>query len=246
VENEYLYVLAFVMIFAGFVQGSIGFGFPLVSTAFLTLFTDIQTAIFFTLIPSLLLNIVSIKSEGNFFEAIKKYYPFALFSMIGCTLSTLILLNYETPIFKLLLAFIILVYLFFNQFNVQLSFIPKYPQFSKIFFGTSTGIIGGLTNVMAPLFLIYSLESKHTKAQTIQAGNVCFLFAKFIQVFLFLINDKFVDIEVGFSFFVLFGVTCAFYIGIQLRKRMNINLYKKVINVLLLLISLNILMQNLI
>lgn len=245
-EFEYLYILVLIMLFAGFVQGSIGFGFPMISTAFLALFIDIQTAIFFTLIPSLFLNIVSIKSEGHFFEAIKNFYPFAIFSMLGCAVGTFILLNYETPSFKIFLAFIILFYLSFNQFNMKLSFVAKYPKFSEKFFGITTGLVGGLTNVMAPIFLIYSIESKYTRAQTIQAANICFLFAKFVQIFLFFISGKLANIEVSFSLSILLGVAFSFYLGLQLKKRINVELYKKIIKALLFLIAMNILVQTLI
>lgn len=245
-DADFVYILVAIMLFAGFIQGSIGFGFPMISTAFLALFTDIQTAIYFTLIPSIFLNIISIKSEGNFFKALKEFYIFGLFSMIGCAFGTYILLNFEVPAFKILLAFVILFYLFFNHFNLKVAFISKYPKESKKIFGILTGLIGGLTNVMAPVFLIYSIESKYTRAQTIQAGNICFLFSKFVQVLLFAFIGNLSNIELEFSSYILLGVVFSFYIGVQIKKRINGVVYKKLMKILLCFIALNIIFQELI
>lgn len=244
-ESNFIYILVVIMLFASFVQGSIGFGFPMVSTAFLALFTDIQTAIYFTLIPSIFLNIISIKSEGNFFKALKEFYIFGLFSMFGCTLGTYLLINFEVPAFKILLAVVILFYLFFNQFNLKILFILKYPKLAEKIFGMLTGFIGGLTNVMAPVFLIYSIESKYTRAQTIQAGNICFLLTKVIQLLMFVFIGNLSNIEFEFSIYILLGVVCSFYLGIQIKKRVDTIVYKKIIKVLLFLIALNIIFQEL-
>ncbi len=64
---ELILIISATLFVAGILHGSIGFGFPLIATPIIALFTDMQTAIFFTLIPTVLVNIISIKSEGSFF-----------------------------------------------------------------------------------------------------------------------------------------------------------------------------------
>lgn len=239
-ELDFLLMLALIMCFASFVQGSIGFGFPMLATAFMSLFTDIHTAIFFTLIPATFLNIVSITSEGNFFKALKLYYPFALLSVIGSSIGMYILLSTDSQVFKILLAGLILFYLFFNKLNLNI-----FSQSKKSFvgFGFITGIVGGLTNVMAPIYLMFAIESKYTRAQTIQAGNITFLSLKIVQFTMFGLSGELANIEVGFSFSVLLAVALFFYFGTKLKKRMNMQTYTKAIKVLLFLISLTLLGQ---
>ena len=66
---ELLIVAALMFFAAAFIHGSIGFGFPLVATPLLAIVTDMQTAIILTLIPTLLVNLISIASEGKIAEA---------------------------------------------------------------------------------------------------------------------------------------------------------------------------------
>ena len=70
-STEFLIIFGFVLFFSALVQGSIGFGFPLISTPLLAMATDMKTAVLYVLIPTLLINIISIFSEGNFFTGTK-------------------------------------------------------------------------------------------------------------------------------------------------------------------------------
>lgn len=68
---------------------------------------------------------------------------------------------------------------------------------------------------MAPIFIIYSLESKHTRSETIQASNFCFMFGKTIQLVLFSIHGKFNPSEISTSLVMLIAVSLALYLGIN-------------------------------
>lgn len=63
-----------VVLLAGFVHGTIGLGFPMIATPLLALLTDVETAILITLIPTTLINIISIIPAGNWIAAIKDSY----------------------------------------------------------------------------------------------------------------------------------------------------------------------------
>ena len=108
---EFLAILSVILFFSALVQGSIGFGFPLISTPLLAMITDMKTAILYVAIPTLLINLIAIFSEGNFLSAIKRFYPLAIFAMIGSAIGTQILIYSSSEIFKLLLAISIIFYL---------------------------------------------------------------------------------------------------------------------------------------
>lgn len=240
---EILVVTAFIFIFAAFIHGSIGFGFPMVATPLLALYTDIQTAIILTLIPSLLVNLVSIASEGNILLAFRRYFSLALFAMVGSAIGTQILILTSSEIFKVLLAAAIILYLLAEKVKINFSWVGKNPTFSKFTFGTTAGILGGLTNVMAPVLIIYSLESKHSKSDIVQASNFCFLLGKTIQIFLFSINGKLTLNELSISSGMLIVVSLALYAGIVIKKKIEGNIYKKVLRALLLTLATLLLIQ---
>lgn len=236
-STEFIIISSIILFFASIIHGGIGFGFPMIATPLIALFSDVKTAMLYIAVSTLYINIVSIKSEGSFLEAIKKFYLFAIVSVIGSAIGTLILLNFESEIFKFLLALSIFLYLFLNRLNIHFAFVTKYPFVSMIFFGFIAGLMGGLTNVMASVLIIYSLEANLGKKETIQSSNICFLSAKTIQIILFIINGEFTAEVTTISFSNLIIVIIAMYVGLKLKNMISIETYKKIIKNLLLIIA---------
>ena len=240
---EILLFAGVISFLAAFIHGSIGLGFPIVATPLLALVTDLQTAIILTLIPNLLINLVSIKSEGSIALAFRRYLYLALLVMTGSAVGTQILIFTDSEIFKALLAITIFIYLFAERIKLNLSWIRKHQRFSELTVGISAGTLGGLTNVMAPVLIIYSRESKYSKSDTIQLLNFCFLSGKIIQLILFSVNGKFNLHELSTSSAMLIVASFALDIGITVKKKIPINTYKKILKVVLFILALILLIQ---
>lgn len=232
--------------FAGFAHGSIGFGFPMVATPLLALFMDLQTAIILTLVPTSLVNLISIASEGRIFAAFRKHLPLALFAMLGSAIGTQVLILTNSEIFKILLAAAIIGYLLIDKFRVPLSWVETKPALSKPVFGISAGILGGLTNVMAPVLIIYSLEAKLEKADIVQSANTCFLLGKVIQLVLFTLSGNFSLNELTLSSMLIIVVLVALYVGFKIKRRIHRELYIKALRIFLLILALYLFLQALI
>jgi uncharacterized membrane protein YfcA len=237
VPYDLIIIITGTLFVAAILHGSIGFGFPLVATPIIALFTDMQTAVFFTLIPTLLVNIVSIKSEANFLKVLKTFFPFALLSTVGSLIGTILLIQFNSDFFKLLLALSILFYLFMPKLNDKNNFIQQHPKKSMGLFSIGAGLVGGLTNAMAPVLIMYSVESKLTKSQTIQLSNLCFLFGKITQLLVFSLFASVSFAEVSFSLSTLLAVALALFIGIKVKKRINAKQYQVVIKSLLFIMA---------
>ena len=236
-NTDFLLIISLIIFISSLVHGSIGFGFPMIATPLLAMITDMKTAILYIAIPTLLINLISIYSEGNFLQAVKKFYPLALMGMIGSAIGTQILIYSSTDFFKLLLAISIFLYLFIQKFKIQMQWIEKKRRLSVVVFGLVAGFIGGLTNVMASILIIYSLESKHTKKEIIQSTNLCFLFGKVIQIVLFTIHGSFNQELLMISFSSLIVVAIAMFVGLKVKNKIPQEVYKKVIKVVLFIIA---------
>lgn len=242
--TEFFIIFSFVLFFSALVQGSIGFGFPLISTPLLAMATDMKTAVLYVLIPTLLINIISIFSEGNFLQALKRFYPLAIMAMIGSAIGTQILIHSSSEFFKLLLALLILFYLFIQKFKFEMKWVNEKPTLSIIVFGFVAGIIGGLTNVMALVLIIYSLESKHTRKEVIQSSNLCFLFGKIVQIILFALHGSFTQELLNISFFSLIVVGIAVIVGIKIKNKIPQDNYNKIIKAFLFLMAVALIYQT--
>ncbi|CAM3832493.1 sulfite exporter TauE/SafE family protein [Arcobacter cloacae] len=234
---EFIIIFSLILFVSSLVHGTVGFGFPMIATPLLAMVTDMKTAIICIAIPTLLINLISIFSEGNFLQAVKRFYPLAIIGMVGSAIGTQILIYSSSELFKLLLAFSILLYLFIQKFKIEMKWIRQKKKLSMVVFGLLAGIIGGLTNVMASILIIYSLESKHTKKEIIQSTNLCFLFGKITQIILFSFHGSFTQEILISSFSGLIVVIIAMFIGLKIKDKIPKEAYIKVVKVILFLIA---------
>lgn len=243
-ETNFIIALALIMFYSSIIHGSIGFGFGLVSTPIVAMFTDIQTTITYMLIPTMLVNLVSILSEGKFFEVLKKFWFIIFLMIIGSCIGTVVLIYFNSEYFKLLLAFIIFVYLLQSFIKIEASFISDYPRSSTYGLGIFGGIISGLTNVVAPLTIIYTLELKYSKKDTIQLSNMCFLFTKISQISVFIYYDSFSKEAFDISMLSIFIVSIGMFFGIKIKKKIDAKFYSKILKFLLFVIACVLVLQT--
>ena len=127
--------------------------------------------------------------------------------------------------------------------KIKLIWIRKIPRLSQAIFGVSAGLLGGLTNAMGPVLMIYTLESKFTKKEIIQASNICFLVGKIFQIILFSFASLFTFKEIGISSIGLVSVGLALFIGVKIKGLINPILYKKIVKIILLVISITLIIK---
>ncbi len=99
-----------ILLIAAFVHGAFGFGFPLVATPLLVLSMDMRTAVLLTLLPTIAINLVSIATERRWLEALRRFWPIPVFTMVGSLIGTRILLSVDPEPFRLLLALVLIVF----------------------------------------------------------------------------------------------------------------------------------------
>lgn len=236
-DIDFILVLGMIVLFSSIVHGSIGFGFGMIATPLVAMYADLEAAITYLLFPTMAVNIVSILSEGKFFEALKKFWFIILLMIVGSIIGTFLLVYSHSEIFKLLLAFIILIYLVQSFVKIEASFIHKFPKSSTYGLGIFGGILSGLTNVVAPLMIIYTLELKYTRKDTVQLSNLCFLFTKIGQLLVFLYFGSFTAETFEVSFIAVLIILVGMYLGIKIKKRIDAKFYTKILKVLLFIIA---------
>lgn len=245
-EINFIIILALVIFSASIVHGSIGFGFGMIATPLVALVTDLQTTILFILIPTMFVNILSILSEGKFFEALKKFWFILVLMIIGSVIGTILLVHTNSEYFKLLLAFIIFIYLLQSFIKINATFVSTYPKASTYGLGLFGGTLSGLTNVVAPLMIMYTLELKYTRKDTIQLSNLCFLFTKVGQIAVFLYFGTFTVELFNISMMSLVIVFLGMFLGAKIKKLIDAKFYTKILKVLLFIIALTLVLQTLI
>jgi uncharacterized membrane protein YfcA len=168
---------------AGLAHGVSGFGFPLVSTPVVALFTDVRTAVVMTLLPNLAVNLISLVKGGNWRASLGKHWPVAVYVMVGTLIGTRLILVTPAEPLKLLLAAIIVVYLKQNAFTrVDWGAINRHPKWAGLAFGLLGGVLSGAVNVALPPLIIYFTTLGLTAVAMTQMLNLCFLAGRTVQL----------------------------------------------------------------
>ena len=176
---------------AALAHGTLGFGFPVISTPVIAMMTDIKTAILTTLFPNIVINLVSIVRGGNWRSSIGKYWPVAIYVLIGTVGGTHVLISADPEPLKLLLAFMILVYLQQARFRkLDWSWLKRHPRAAAPLFGLLAGFLSGTVNVAVPPLVIYFMALGLAPVAMTQILNLCFLAGKSTQAVTFGISGQ--------------------------------------------------------
>ena len=237
-------IYALIALFAGFVHGAIGLGFPLLSTAILSTFIDLRLAILITLLPTVTVNIISIARGGNWSASLGKFWPLAIWCLIGSILGAYVIVANDPTPYKLLLALLIFMYLAVERSSRQiLGCVNRYPKSSNMGFGLVAGFSAGSTNTMVPILVIYSLEAGWAKTVMVQVFNMCFFAGKAAQLTVFSVAGTF-NLQVALATLPLAAIGAAgLLLGQLVQQRINLVLFRRIIKFVLLLLGIILVQQ---
>ncbi len=237
-------LFASVLIAAALVHGALGLGFPFISTPILSVFTDVRTAILITLLPTIVVNVLSIFGDRGWRGSIKQFMPFAVWIGVGGIAgSYLIAINDPAP-FKLLLAVLVFLYLAIDQSRrAVFGFLYRFPRTSGIGFGLTAGFSAGATNTMVPILIIYALEMGWARATMVPFFNLCFLSGKATQVGVFSMTGLY-DWGIALATLPLSAMAAtALLAGKRLRERIASDRYRKIIKAVLFVLGVVLVVQ---
>ncbi|ENV73733.1 hypothetical protein F946_00667 [Acinetobacter johnsonii ANC 3681] len=234
----------FICALAAVLHGLCGFGFPMMSTAALSIQYPMQTAVALVVLPCLALNLVMLRADKtrsikqSLAHYIQQYWPLILSSLIASFIGVKILLMLSEAFLKLSLALILSIYLA-DQFRSQPMNIQP-TTLNMLIFGSLAGVIGGATNAMAPFLMMYLLSSKHQKIDIIIISNLCFIVSKLIQMVLLFPHLGHFDTKQNQLLILLLIIALAgVYIGERIRRYLSQEKFKRLILGILALLALS-------
>jgi len=212
---------------AALVHGTIGIGFPLVATPLLATITDVRTAILLLVLPTMVVNLANIFKGGRWHRSLARYWPLAIYGMLGSFIGTRMLIVFPPELFRPLLAGLLILYLNAERIGVGLAWVHRRPRLSLAVFGLSAGILGGTVNIMLPALVVFALEVRMPKTVSIQVFNFCFLFGKLVQGAV-LAHAGFMTTEILYLSGGLTLVALVFlFLGMRLRDRIPTEIYRR-------------------
>lgn len=243
-------IQSIVFVIASILHGITGMAFPMLGTTSLAFVMPLSKVVALVALPSLLMSILVLCSNNqkSIYQEIiyylRAYKLLAISSVIGSILGVKMLLMLPVSYLYILMASITLYYSMNGLLNIygkSKIFRVNADNKNMILFGLLAGIVGGATNAMSPILLMFLFSETDDKNRITKASNLCFLLAKIIQIYMlrnqYLLLDK---NEYGLIFFLTIFSIIGLYIGIWLRDKISTNIFKILIFVILLILALKI------
>jgi uncharacterized membrane protein YfcA len=175
--------IALVMIVAGLVQGTLGFGFPFIATPLIALAADMRTAIVAVLLPTLATIIVALAASGPLKPTLARFWMMPLYQVLGAVAGTWLFVSAPDAPYLLVLALITLVYLNLDRLGrANWPLVIRHERRFAPVSGILSGIFEGTANVAAPPLIIFYLALGVTPATLVQAMNLSFFVGKITQL----------------------------------------------------------------
>lgn len=230
--------------FAGLVHGTLGLGFPVVSTPLIAAMFDVRTAILLTLLPTVTVNLASIVGSKGYGQSLGRFWPLVLSGLIGSVLGSAVLALVSPEPFRLLLALLIGLFLWTNRSGrVPGAALREHPVPAMVGFGLAAGFAGGTTNVMVAILIIYFIAIELPRPSMVPIMNTCFMAGKLSQIAV-LWGAGFVTAALLLQTLPL-AVTAliAVLVGQRLRDRVPVDTYRRFLLWLLAALALLLLYQ---
>ena len=233
-----LLMVVSIMLFAGLVHGTLGLGFPMVATPMLAVSFDVRTAILITLLPTVAVNFMSIWNSREELDKVRQFLPLTGFTLIGSVFGAYILATTDPDPFRLVLAGLILLYLWVTQSGqISLRWVGNHLFIAMAIFGLLAGLSGGTTNVMVAVLIIFFLSLDTPRNTIVPALNSCFLVGKVSQIVI-LSMSGFVSLALILETAPLaLAAVFALLVGQTLREKIALEIYRRILQGLLALLA---------
>ncbi|WP_119165901.1 sulfite exporter TauE/SafE family protein [Algihabitans albus] len=173
-EAGLLALVGATFLLAGFVKGVIGLGLPSISLALLTATLGLQPAIALMLVPSLATNLLQGLTGGHLRGVLRRIWPFLLCATATIWFGAMALTRIDPAVLSGLLGLLLVAYAAVGLGRLQITLSAKLEPFAGIVFGTTNGLLSGMTGSFTVPGVLYLQASGLERDQLIQAMGLLF------------------------------------------------------------------------
>lgn len=232
------YVLVGVaLLFAAFVKGATGLGFPLIATPTVALLLDIRIAVTILILPNLLMDVTQVFRDGFPYAVLRRFKSMVGLTILGVFLGTAVLVRTPLWVLNLCLGIMVLIFVGSNMLKFDFTITPRAEKILSPIFGFISGFLNGMTNAAGPTLAIYFYSLKLEKRDFVKSVATIFVITKASQLVAVstwnLFNWDTITLSIQVVLFTLIG----FFAGIKTQDRVNQKTFNRGLLVLLTLIG---------
>lgn len=230
-------IIQAIFFFAAFVKGVTGLGFSTMCIPLLVMVVGVKEAISLVLLPSILSNIITMRSAGHFRETITRFWPMFLATVPGLIAGLWFLAGTKSDTSAAILGIILILFALFSLFNPSFALTEKAERMMNTPVGALTGLVNGMTGSQVMPVLPY-LSALHLEANCfVQALNCSFTLSSLIMIVgmysLSILNISGIPVSVLGIAAVFLGV----YAGSAIRQKLPAETFRTLILVFMILLG---------
>jgi uncharacterized membrane protein YfcA len=233
------------LLFAAFVKGTTGMGFPLIATPTVALLLDIRIAITILIIPNLVMDSAQVFRGGFPTAMVQRFVWLLLLTILGVFLGTKLLVILPLWVLNLSLSVMVLAFVISNWMRFEFTISPRLEKIFSPSAGLISGFLNGMTNAAGPALAIYLYSLKLEKKDFIKSISAIFIVTKLSQLVAVSTWDLFNWFTLSLSLQVTLFVLLGFYCGLKTQDRVNQHTFNRGLLVLLFVIGVTLLIRSL-
>lgn len=188
----------------------------------------------------------NIVTAGPLTATLKRFWFMPLCMFAGAAIGARIFVEYATFPFALLLAAVILFYLYLDRIGqAQRPLFARHEAAFGVVFGFVAGFSEGTANIAAPPLLMYVLSLGLDRAMLVQVLNLCFTVGKPTQMLVLTTEGGVTWMQWAVTLPFALVATMTTLVGVRVRNRIDTAAYRRWLLRLLFVIAVVLVIQYL-
>lgn len=233
---EFIYIGA-TFFFSTFVQGFTSFGFSLVAIPLLTLFLDAKLIIIITVTYSLVINSIIIRRYYRDAK-MKKILPLLVSAIIFTFVGVSYLDVIDEYMLKMIIGVLLVVIGIINNFGIRFNL--KKPEKYFLPVGAVSGVLNGVGGISGPPVLVFLSNIDLNRSQFKATLSSYFLTLNIVAILTYTYKGFYTPENLKIIWTYLPHVVIGTAIGVYASTKVDEKLFKKIINIAIPVMGLNI------
>jgi uncharacterized protein len=229
------------IIFAAFVKGVTGLGFPVIAVPIVAQFLDPQTTVVAVSIPTLLMNLIQALQGGVSWAAARRFMPVIICVIPASIVGTAILATAPGDLITGILGAIVTIYATLSLLRIRLTIQPGTERRVGAGVGICAGLIGGATGMFAPPMVMYMTALPLSKTTFVSAISLCLLAGQAPHLVSLVAYQLLTGPRLSIAGLCCLLGAVGFLVGMRLQHAISQPVFAKIVLVVLLLVGLNLL-----
>jgi uncharacterized membrane protein YfcA len=231
-------------VLGGMVKGVIGLGLPMVAVPVLATFMDPKVAVALMSVPVLTSNIWIVGTSGRLRELVRRYWSVLVALTVFTFAGAQFFVKMDVGLASIMVGTGIVVVCLFQAFPIKATLDPKHEVWLGPVAGTAAGIMGGMTNYLAPIMIAYLMALKVPRDLFVFSMSLFFVFGS-APLFGSLALHHILDANVlVISAVATLLVIAGLQLGAALRRLIPQAIFEKILLAVLFLIGLNLIRRG--